>query len=44
LGKGKLIKNLACGTLIDDKAEEDDTEFYDRDPDDISEKIELLDI
>lgn len=44
LGKGKLIKNLACGTLIDDREEEDNTEFYDRDPDDISEKIELFDI
>lgn len=44
LGKGKLIKNLSCGTLLDDKVEEDNTEFYDRDPDDISEKIELLDI
>ena len=44
LGKGKLIKNLACGTLLDEKIEEDDTEFYERDPDDISEKIELLDI
>lgn len=44
LGKGKLIKNLACGTLLDDRVEEDDTEFEMRDPDDISEKIELLDI
>jgi len=44
LGKGKLIKNLACGTLLDDKIEEDNTEFYDRDPDDISEKLDLLDI
>jgi len=44
LGKGRLIKNLACGTLIDDKVEEDPTTFEMRDPDDISEKIELLDI
>jgi replicative DNA helicase len=44
LGKGRLIKNLACGTLIDDEVEEDPTTFEMRDPDDISEKIELLDI
>ncbi len=44
LGDGRLIKNLACGTLIDDKTEEDNTTFELRDPDDISEKIELLDI
>lgn len=44
LGKGKIIKNLACGTLLDDKVEEDGTTFEMRDPDDISEKIELLDI
>jgi replicative DNA helicase len=44
LGKGRLIKNLSCGTLIDDKVEEDPTTFEMRDPDDISEKIELLDI
>ncbi len=44
LGKGKLIKNLAAGTLIDDKIEEDSTTFEIKDPDDISEKIELLDI
>lgn len=46
LGKGRLLKNLACGTLLDDKVttEEDDTTFPMRDPDDISEKIELLDI
>lgn len=44
LGKGRLLKNLACGTLIDDKIEEDTTTFELRDPDDISEKIELLDI
>lgn len=48
LGKGRLLKNLACGTLIDDAVvkpgEEDDTVFPMRDPDDISEKIELLDI
>ena len=44
LGKGRLIKNLACGTLQDDKIEEDSTEFEMRDPDDISEKLELLDM
>lgn len=44
LGKGRLLKNLACGTLIDDKVEEDNTTFELRDPDDISEKLELLDI
>jgi len=44
LGKGKLIKNLAAGTLIDEKVEEDPTTFEMRDPDDISAKIELLDI
>lgn len=44
LGKGRLIKNLACGTLVDEKIEEDTTEFEMRDPDDISGKLELLDI
>lgn len=44
LGKGRLIKNLACGTLIDDKIEEDPTTFEMYDPDDISGRIELLDI
>ncbi len=44
LGKGKLIKNLSCGTLLDEKTDEDQTVFEMRDPDDISEKIELLDI
>jgi len=44
LGKGKVIKNLAAGTLIDEKIEEDPTTFEIRDPDDISAKIELLDI
>jgi replicative DNA helicase len=43
LGKGKLIKNLAAGTLIDEKTEEDKTDFTMRDPDDISEKLEALD-
>lgn len=42
-GKGRLIKNLACGTLIDDKMEEDPTTFEMRDPDDISQKIDDLD-
>lgn len=44
LGKGKLMKDLVCGTLLDDSINEDDTEFYDRDPDDISEKLDLLDL
>lgn len=45
-GKGKLIKNLSCGTLLDDKAsyKENDTGYEFTDIDDISEKIELLDI
>jgi replicative DNA helicase len=43
-GKGKLIKNLACATLIDDAVVEDSTEFFMKDPDDISEKLELLDM
>ena len=44
LGKGTLIKDLACGTLLDQTHDEDDTEFLDYDPDDISKKIELFDI
>lgn len=44
LGSGVLIKDLACGTLIDQSTDEDPTTFEMRDPDDISEKIELLDI
>lgn len=44
MGKGRLIKNLTCGTLIDDKIEEDQTTFELVDPDDISHKIEELDI
>jgi replicative DNA helicase len=44
LGDGRLIKNLAYGTLIDEKVDEDPTTFTMRDPDDISEKIELFDI
>lgn len=44
LGAATLIKNLACGTLLDQSVEEDPTTFEMRDPDDISEKIELLDI
>lgn len=43
LGNGVLIKNLSCGTLLDSKTEEDDTEFEMRDPDDISDKIDRLD-
>jgi len=44
MGGGTIIKNLSCGTLIDQKAEEDPTTFELRDPDDISTKIDLLDI
>ena len=44
LGSGSLIKDLARGTLIDNKVEEDPTTFEMRDPDDISQKLELLDI
>lgn len=43
-GKGRLIKNLACATLLDEVSEQDQTTFEMRDPDDISGKIELLDI
>jgi replicative DNA helicase len=43
-GKGRLIKNLACATLLDEAMDQDKTFFEMRDPDDISEKIELLDI
>jgi replicative DNA helicase len=45
LGKGRIIKNLACGTLIDDQMEEEsDVSFEMRDSDDISQKLEALDI
>lgn len=43
-GKGRLIKNLACATLLDEAMPEDHTFFPMQDPDDISDKIELLDI
>src|SRR5579885_1827091 len=43
LGAGKLIKQLAYGTLLDEKVEEDPTTFQMKDPDDISERIALLD-
>lgn len=44
-GKGRLIKNLACATLLDEvSTDQDPTTFEMHDPDDISEKIELLDI
>lgn len=43
-GKGKLIKNLACATLLDETSGEDPTVFEMRNVDDISEKIELLDL
>jgi len=43
---GRIIKNLACGTLIDDPMEmqESDAQFEMRDPDDLSHKIEALDL
>lgn len=44
LGNGLLIKDLACGTLLDIKTEEDPTTFEMYDPSDISEKAALLDI
>jgi replicative DNA helicase len=43
LGSGKLIKQLAYGTLLDERAEEDPTTFKMKDPDDISERLALLD-
>ncbi len=43
-GKGKLIKNLSCGTLLDDEIKAEETGFEFTDFDDISEKIEFLDI
>jgi replicative DNA helicase len=43
-GGGKLIKNLSCGTLIDDKIEDNETTFENYNPDDISERAALLDI
>jgi len=47
-GKFRLIKNLACATLLDEKIEnkeeEDTTIFYNRDIDDISAKADLLDL
>lgn len=43
LGKGRIIKNLSCGSLIDDPIKIDDD--YDvLNPDDISEKAELFDM
>lgn len=44
LGKGKLIKNLACGTLLDDEIKDEDVGYEFTDVDDISDKIEFLDI
>lgn len=47
--KGRLIKNLSCATLIDDKPEENESkekfvDYESSDIDDISSKIELLEI
>ena len=44
LGKGNLIKNLAYGTLIDNKLNENKDSDESKDPDDISEKTNMLDI
>lgn len=43
-GKGKLVKNLSCGTLLDDPIKNEETDFEFTDFDDISDKIEDLDI
>lgn len=43
-GRGKLIKNLSCGTLLDDELKTEEAEFEFTDFDDISEKIEDFDI
>jgi replicative DNA helicase len=43
-GKFRTIKNLACGSLLDDKVEENSTEFHDYNSDDISGAAALLDI
>jgi len=43
-GRGKLIKNLSCGTLLDDEIKNEDTDFEFTDFDDISEKIENFDL
>ena len=44
LGKGKLLKNLACGTLIDENVNADAPDFNFTNFDDLSEKIEKFDI
>lgn len=44
LGKGKLIKNLSCGTLLDDEIKDEDVGYEFTDVDDISERMELLEI
>jgi replicative DNA helicase len=43
-GKGRLIKNLACATLQEVAADEPTTQFPSYDPEDISGKMDLLDI
>lgn len=43
LGSGSLIKNLACGTLVDNCLEDNDTKFEMCETSDISEKINILD-
>lgn len=44
LGKFRVIKNLSCGTLIDDKVDESEIDFGTYNPEDISERAALLDI
>lgn len=44
LAKGRIIKNLSHGTLIDDPMKIDEASMEIFDPDDISEKAALLDI
>lgn len=44
LGKGRIIKNFKCGTLVDDKQDENATEFSDYNSDDVSSKADLLTI
>jgi hypothetical protein len=41
-GRGRLLKNLACATLLDEKHTEDDINSESHDIDDILEKVEML--
>lgn len=42
LGKGILLKNFKCASLLDSIIEENDTQFTDRDVDDISASMDLI--